>query len=72
MRAALFIGLLLAGLALLVPASPAESPARARADAALVRGTLGDFGDVTANGDAERRDELPVEAEGGAVVGTAW
>jgi murein DD-endopeptidase MepM/ murein hydrolase activator NlpD len=69
MRAALCIGLLFAGLALLVPASPAESPARARADAALVRGTLGDFGDVTANGDVERRDELLVEAEGGVVVG---
>jgi len=68
-RVALCITASVVGLTLLVPASPAESPARARADAALVRGTLGDFGDVTANGDAERRDELPVEAEGGAVVG---
>ncbi len=71
MRGALLALLLIAAGAVLVPASAADSPARARADASIVTGSLGDFGTLTANGDAGRSDnEITVE-DTGMVVGAA-
>src|SRR5215213_4354773 len=71
MRAVLLILGLLAAGAVLVPVSAADSPARARAEASIVTGSLGDFGTLIANGDAERSDdEITVEDEG-MVVGAA-
>lgn len=69
MRGALLALLLLAAGAVLVPASVADSPARAHAQASIVDGSLGDFGTLTASGDAERSDdEISVE-DHGVVVG---
>jgi murein DD-endopeptidase MepM/ murein hydrolase activator NlpD len=66
----LILGLLAAG-AVLVPVSAADSPARARAEASIIAGSLGDFGTLIANGDAEHSDdEITVEDEG-VVVGAA-
>src|SRR5215210_1402598 len=48
MRGALLILALVVAGAVLVPASVADSPARARAQASVVAGPLGDFGTVTA------------------------
>ena len=71
MRGALLVLVLIAAGAVLVPASVADSPARARADASIVTGSLGDFGTLTARGDAERTDdELTVE-DSGIVIGAA-
>jgi murein DD-endopeptidase MepM/ murein hydrolase activator NlpD len=71
MRGALLALLLLAAGAVLVPASVADSPARARAQASIVAGSLGDFGTLTASGDAERSDgDITVE-DSGVVIGAA-
>ncbi|MEA2320045.1 MAG: hypothetical protein QOD44_4234, partial [Solirubrobacteraceae bacterium] len=71
MRGALLALLLIAAGAILVPASLADSPARARADASIVTGSLGDFGTLTASGDAERRDDAITVEDTGMVVGAA-
>ena len=69
MRGALLALLLIAAGAVLVPASVADSPARARAQASIVAGSLGDFGTLTAAGDAERADEGISVEDTGVVVG---
>ena len=68
MRAALLALLLLAATAVLVPTSGADTPARARAQASVVTGGLGDFGTLTARGDDEQSDDdVAVQAEGVSV-----
>ena len=71
MRGALLVLVLIAAGAVLVPASVADSPARARADASIVTGSLGDFGTLTARGDAERTDDEITVEDSGIVVGAA-
>ena len=71
MRGALLVLLVIAVGAVLVPASVADSPARAQAEASIVTGSLGDFGTLTANGDAERSDEEITVEDSGIVVGAA-
>jgi murein DD-endopeptidase MepM/ murein hydrolase activator NlpD len=71
MRGALLALLLIAAGAVLVPASEADSPARARAEASIVTGSLGDFGTLTATGDAERTDDEITVEDSGMVVGAA-
>jgi len=71
MRGALLVLVLIAAAAVLVPASVADSPARARAEAAIVTGTLGDFGTLIARGDAERTDDEITVEDSGIVVGAA-
>jgi murein DD-endopeptidase MepM/ murein hydrolase activator NlpD len=69
MRGALLALLLLAAGAILVPASVADSPARAHARASIVDGSLGDFGTLTATGDAGREDDGISVEDHGVVVG---
>jgi murein DD-endopeptidase MepM/ murein hydrolase activator NlpD len=69
MRGALLALLVIAAGAVLVPASVADSPARARAQASVVAGSLGDFGTLTANGDAKRSDDQVTVEDQGVVVG---
>src|SRR3954452_22981306 len=69
MRGALLALLVIAAGAVLVPASVADSPARARAQASIVAGSLGDFGTLTARGDAERSDDTVTVEDEGIVVG---
>jgi murein DD-endopeptidase MepM/ murein hydrolase activator NlpD len=75
MRGALLALLAIAAGAVLVSASVADSPspapARARADASIVAGSLGDFGTLTARGDAERTDDEITVEDTGIVVGAA-
>ena len=71
MRGALLALLLIVAGAVLVPASEADSPARARAEASIVTGSLGDFGTLTASGDAERTDDEITVEDSGVVVGAA-
>ncbi len=71
MRGALLALLLIAAGAVLVPASAADSPARARAQASIVTGSLGDFGTLTASGDAVRTDDEITVEDSGIVVGAA-
>jgi len=71
MRGALLVLVLIAAGAVLVPASVADSPARARADASIVAGSLGDFGTLSARGDAERTDDQITVEDSGIVVGAA-
>ena len=60
--------LLLAASAVLAATSGADTPARARAQASVVTGGLGDFGTLTARGDDEQTDDdVAVEAEGVSV-----
>src|SRR4051812_786234 len=69
MRGALLALLVTAAGAVLVQASVADSPARARAQASLVTGSNGDFGTLTARGDAERADGDVTVEDTGVVVG---
>src|SRR3954447_864968 len=69
MRGALLALLVIAAGAVLVPASVADSPARARAQASVVAGSLGDFGTLTADGDAKRSDDQVTVEDQGVVVG---
>src|SRR4051794_18890291 len=69
MRGALLALLVIAAGAVLVPASGADSPARARAQASVVTGSLGDFGTLTARNDAARSDEEVSVEDQGIVVG---
>ena len=71
MRGALLVLVLIAAGAVLVPASVADSPARARADASIVAGSLGDFGTLSARGDGERTDDQITVEDSGIVVGDA-
>jgi murein DD-endopeptidase MepM/ murein hydrolase activator NlpD len=71
MRGALLALLLIAAGAVLVPVSVADSPARARAEASIVTGSLGDFGTLTADGDAERTDDEITVEDSGVVIGAA-
>ena len=71
MRGALLVLVLIAAGAVLVPASVADSPARARADASIVTGSLGDFGTLSARGDAEHSDDQITVEDSGIVVGAA-
>jgi murein DD-endopeptidase MepM/ murein hydrolase activator NlpD len=73
MRGALLALLAIAAGAALVSASAADtaSPARARADASIVAGSLGDFGTLTARGDDEQRDDTITVEDTGIVVGAA-
>ena len=71
MRGALLVLVLIAAGAVLVPASVADSPARARADASIVTGSLGDFGTLSARGDGERTDDQITVEDSGIVVGAA-
>ena len=65
MRPALIALLLLAATAIVVPSSGADTPARARAQASVVTGGLGDFGTLTARGDDEQsEDDVAVDAAG--------
>ncbi len=64
MRAALLTFLLLAAGVVLVPASVAGSPARARAQASLLAGSLGEAGTVSARGDGSDADALAVDQPG--------
>src|SRR3954454_47565 len=70
MRGALLALLVIAAGAVLVPASVAGPPARARAQASIVTGSLGDFGTLTARGDAERSDDTVTVEDEGVVVGS--
>src|SRR3954471_18637303 len=70
MRGALLALLVIAAGAALVPASVADSPARARAQASVVTGSLGDFGTLTARGDAQRADDGISVEDDGVVVGS--
>jgi len=69
MRGALLALLVIAAVAVLVPASVADSPARARAQASAVTGSLGDFGTLAAHGDGERSDDTVTVEDDGIVVG---
>ena len=71
MRGALLALLAVAAGAILVTASAADapSPARARAEASIIAGSLGDFGTVTARGDADRTDDAITVEDSGIVVG---
>ena len=71
MRGALLALLAVAAGAVLVTASAAEppAPARAQAEASVVAGSLGDFGTLTARGDAERTDDAITVEDTGIVVG---
>jgi murein DD-endopeptidase MepM/ murein hydrolase activator NlpD len=69
MRGALLAMLAIAAGAVLVPASGADSPARARAQASVVTGSLGDFGTLTARNDAQRSDDEVTVEDHGVVVG---
>jgi murein DD-endopeptidase MepM/ murein hydrolase activator NlpD len=69
MRGALLALLVIAAGAVLVPASVADSPARAYAQASVVAGSLGDFGTLTARGDAKRSDDQVTVEDQGVVVG---
>ena len=72
MRGALLALLAVAAGAILVSASAADStpsPARARAEASVIAGSLGDFGTLTARGDAERTDDAITVEDNGIVVG---
>ncbi len=71
MRAALLALLLIAAGAVLVPASDADTPASARAEASTVTGSLGDYGNLSALGDAEETDDEIAVDELGIVVGKA-
>jgi murein DD-endopeptidase MepM/ murein hydrolase activator NlpD len=71
MRAVLLILGLLAAGAVLVPVSAADSPARARAEASIVTGSLGDFGTLIADGDGERSDDEITVEDDGIVIGAA-
>ena len=73
MRGALLALLAIAAGAVLVSASAAgtASPARARADASIVAGSLGDFGTLTARGDDEQSDDTVTVEDTGIVVGAA-
>jgi murein DD-endopeptidase MepM/ murein hydrolase activator NlpD len=71
MRGALLALLLIVAGVVLVPASEADSPARARAAASIVTGSLGDFGTLSADGDAERSDDEITVEDSGLVVGAA-
>ena len=65
MRTALIALLLLAATAIVVPSSGADTPARARAQASVVTGGLGDFGTLTARGDDEQsEDDVAVDSAG--------
>ena len=65
MRTALIALLLLAATAVVVPSSGADTPARARAQASVVTGGLGDFGTLTARGDDEQsEDDVAVDSAG--------
>ena len=69
MRAALLVLLLLTACAVLVPASDADTPARAaRAEASAVTGSLGDYGALSARGEGEEADDEIVVEEQGIVV----
>jgi murein DD-endopeptidase MepM/ murein hydrolase activator NlpD len=70
-RAALLALVVFAGIILLVPASDADTPARATARASVVTGSLGDFGTLSAKGDAEQTDDDIAVEDDGIVVGTA-
>ncbi len=71
MRPVLIAVLLLAASAVLAATSGADTPARARAQASVVTGGLGDFGSLSARGDAEETDDdVAVQAQG-ISVGTA-
>ena len=71
MRPVLIAVLLLAASAVLAATSGADTPARARAQASIVTGGLGDFGSLSARGDAEETDDdVAVQAQG-ISVGTA-
>ena len=63
--------MLLAATAVLATTSGADTPARARAQASAVTGSLGDFGTLTAKGDDEQTDEDVAVEDEGVVVGTA-
>jgi murein DD-endopeptidase MepM/ murein hydrolase activator NlpD len=69
MRGALLALLVIAAGAVLVPASGADSPARARAQASVVTGSLGDFGTLTARNDQQRSDDEVSVEDHGVVVG---
>src|SRR3954452_24366027 len=69
MRGALLALLVIAAGAVLVPASGADSPARARAQASVVTGSLGDFGTLAARNEAALPDdEVFVEDQGIVLV----
>ena len=68
--------LLAAAAAVLVPAAPAQAPARASATASIVTGDLGTVGGVRAEGDetrraSERYTRDGLEVEGGRATATA-
>jgi Peptidase family M23 len=69
MRGALLALVPIAAGAILVSASAADTPARARAEASLVTGSLGNVGALTASGDAERSDDGPTVTPAGIVIG---
>jgi murein DD-endopeptidase MepM/ murein hydrolase activator NlpD len=71
MRAAVIVLLLLAAGVVLVPSSGADTPARASADAAVVGGSLGDYGALDATGDGEESDGGIAVDEPGIKVGKA-
>ena len=71
MRAALIALSMLLVAAVLAATSGAATPARARAQATVVSGSLGDFGTLEARGDDEESDDSQTVDVSGVKIGAA-
>jgi murein DD-endopeptidase MepM/ murein hydrolase activator NlpD len=71
MRASLVALVVVAAAAVLAASSGADTPARARAQATVVSGSLGDFGKLEARGDESRSDDSVRIDSSGVKVGAA-
>src|SRR4051794_1129083 len=71
MRASLVALVLLLAAAVLAATSGADTPARARAQATVVSGSLGDFAALEARGDDDKSDDSVTVAVSGVKVGAA-
>jgi murein DD-endopeptidase MepM/ murein hydrolase activator NlpD len=71
MRASLVALVVLAAAAVLAATSGADTPARARAQATVVSGSLGDFGTLEARGDNEESDDSVTVDVSGVRIGAA-
>ena len=71
MRAALIALSMLLAAAVLAATSGADTPARARAQATVVSGSLGDFGTLQARGDEAQADDSVTVEVGGVKVGAS-
>ena len=71
MRAALIALSMLLVAAVLAATSGADTPARARAQATVVSGSLGEFGTLEARGDDEQSDDSQTVDVSGVKIGAA-